>query len=88
MKPLAPGYSVQVDALQTSEWTQITNEFADNNIYQAWAYETARDVRTSHLVLGTGARSSRRHRRGSHSSGPPRSASRTSGGVPCGVECQ
>src|SRR5262249_33717901 len=27
------------------------NQFTDNNIYQAWAYEAARNVRTSHLVV-------------------------------------
>ena len=37
-KCLAPGYSVEVDAVDERGWYQILHLFEDANIYQAWSY--------------------------------------------------
>jgi len=44
---------IEVDRVTESEWSQLTERFADANIYQTWSYGAARwGVRSlSHLVL-------------------------------------
>jgi lipid II:glycine glycyltransferase (peptidoglycan interpeptide bridge formation enzyme) len=51
MKPLHPEYVVEVDRVDRNSWDGLIRSFRDNNIYQTWAYETARRNKSSHLVL-------------------------------------
>jgi len=53
MRPLAPGYSSEIDAVDEQAWNRLVLEFADGNIYQTWSYGAviggSRNLR--HLVL-------------------------------------
>jgi lipid II:glycine glycyltransferase (peptidoglycan interpeptide bridge formation enzyme) len=55
MRPreLAPGYGVQVDAVDEARWYRVLEGFDDASIYQTWAYDEARAGRSniSHVLL-------------------------------------
>jgi lipid II:glycine glycyltransferase (peptidoglycan interpeptide bridge formation enzyme) len=53
MQPISSGYLVEVDRVNESTWYEILSKFGDANIYQTWAYGTARfgANNISHLVL-------------------------------------
>lgn len=48
-----PEFTAEADAVTRCEWDEIVNKFLDANIFQTWAYGTARtdQLRLSHLVL-------------------------------------
>jgi lipid II:glycine glycyltransferase (peptidoglycan interpeptide bridge formation enzyme) len=53
MRPLAPGYTAEVDAVTEPDWYERLQKFEDANIYQTWSYaEVSWGLdNTSHLVL-------------------------------------
>lgn len=52
-RPLAAGYSLEVDTADEQMWCQLMEEFDDANIYQTWPYAAVVGGRhnMSHLVL-------------------------------------
>jgi len=53
MQSFEAGFSVDVDNLDQTRWSEACQRFADYNIYQTWGYETARngESNVSHLLL-------------------------------------
>ena len=49
-------YSVQVDGVNSSQWAEWFDSFADSNLYQTWSYGAVRwgEGNLSHLVLKQG----------------------------------
>jgi CelD/BcsL family acetyltransferase involved in cellulose biosynthesis len=41
-RELAPGYSVEIDAVDETSWHKVLGEFSDANIYQTWSYDEVR----------------------------------------------
>jgi lipid II:glycine glycyltransferase (peptidoglycan interpeptide bridge formation enzyme) len=52
-RELAPGYSVEIDAVDETSWHRVLGEFSDANIYQTWSYDEVRAGRAniSQIVL-------------------------------------
>lgn len=52
-RPLAPGYTVEIDTLHEPSWCQLVHGFEDGNIYQTEPYGSvvAGEHNLSHLVL-------------------------------------
>ncbi len=53
MRPLAPGYTSEIDGVDESAWYELMAEFDDANIYQTWSYAAVISGRRnmSHFVL-------------------------------------
>src|ERR1039458_5972828 len=53
IRPLAPGYSSEIDSTDERTWCQLVSTFEDGNIYQTWPYGAVVGGRRNmgHLVL-------------------------------------
>lgn len=53
MKTLDPGYDVEIDQVEKTEWSKLVQRFDDATIYQTWSYGLVRwgEKNLSHLVL-------------------------------------